>query len=96
MALAQVVTISSLRITDTSGEQRAIQQKWKNKKAGRRVYMEICNRIIVNNSGSSGNNIIIESNGKKLLVDLGISAREILKSVNYKIDDWSAAICSHR
>ena len=96
MALAQVVTISSLRITDTSCKQRAIQQKWKNKKAGRRVYMEICNRIIVNNSGSSGNNIIIKSNGKKLLVDLGISAREILKSVNYKIDDWSAAICSHR
>lgn len=58
--------------------------------------MEICNRIIVNNSGSSGNNIIIVSNGKKLLVDLGIRASEILKSVNYKIDDWSAAICSHR
>lgn len=58
--------------------------------------MEICNRIIVNNSGSSGNNIIIESNGKKLLVDLGINAREILKSVNYKIEDWVAAICSHR
>ena len=58
--------------------------------------MEICNRIIVNNSGSSGNNIIIVSNGKKLLVDLGISANKILKSVNYKIDDWSAAICSHR
>lgn len=58
--------------------------------------MEICNRIIVNNSGSSGNNIIIVSNGKKLLVDLGIRAKKILKSVNYKIDDWSAAICSHR
>ena len=58
--------------------------------------MEICNRIIVNNSGSSGNNIIIVSNGKKLLVDLGISAKKILKSVNYKIDDWSAAICSQR
>ena len=54
------------------------------------------NSILINGSGSSGNNIIIESNGKKLLVDLGISAREILKSVNYKIDDWSAAICSHR
>ena len=56
----------------------------------------MANRILINGSGSSGNNIIIESNGKKLLVDLGISAREILKSVNYKIDDWSAAICSHR
>ena len=56
----------------------------------------MANRILINGSGSSGNNIVIESNGKKLLVDLGISAREILKSVNYKIDDWSAAICSHR
>lgn len=56
----------------------------------------MANRILINGSGSSGNNIIIVSNGKKLLVDLGISAREILKSVNYKIDDWSAAICSHR
>lgn len=56
----------------------------------------MANRILINGSGSSGNNIIIESNGKKMLVDLGISAREILKSVNYKIDDWSAAICSHR
>ena len=56
----------------------------------------MANRILINGSGSSGNNIIIESNGHKLLVDLGISAREILKSVNYKIDDWSAAICSHR
>lgn len=56
----------------------------------------MANRILINGSGSSGNNIIIDSNGKKLLVDLGISAREILKSVNYKIDDWSAAICSHR
>ena len=56
----------------------------------------MANRILINGSGSSGNNIIIESNGKKLLVDLGISAKKILKSVNYKIDDWSAAICSHR
>lgn len=56
----------------------------------------MANRILINGSGSSGNNIVIESNGHKLLVDLGISAREILKSVNYKIDDWSAAICSHR
>ena len=30
------------------------------------------NKILINGSGSSGNNIIIESNGKKLLVDLGI------------------------
>ena len=53
-------------------------------------------RLIINNSGSSGNNLIIQSDGKKLLVDLGIGHNRILKSVNYKIDDWVAAICSHR
>lgn len=47
-------------------------------------------------SGSSGNNLIIDSNGKKLIVDLGVDYNTILKSVNYKIDDWSAAVCSHR
>ena len=56
--------------------------------------MEVCNRLIVNMSGSSGNNLIIENNGKKLLIDLGINA--IIQSVNYKIEDWAAAICSHR
>lgn len=52
--------------------------------------------VKVVSSGSSGNNLIIDSNGKKLLVDLGVDAKQILKSVNYKIDDWSAAVCSHR
>lgn len=47
-------------------------------------------------SGSSGNNLIIENNGKKLLIDLGINAMQIIQSVNYKIEDWLAAICSHR
>ena len=47
-------------------------------------------------SGSSGNNLIIENNGKKLLIDLGINAMQIIQSLNYKIEDWSAAICSHR
>lgn len=55
-----------------------------------------CSRIMVNGSGSSGNNLIIESNGKRLLVDLGIDHKQILKFVNYKIGDWSAAVCSHR
>lgn len=55
-----------------------------------------CGRIIINGSGSSGNNLIIESNDKKLLIDLGLDVKKILKLVNYKIDDWVAAICSHR
>ena len=61
-----------------------------------RNNVEVCNRLIVNMSGSSGNNLIIENNGKKLLIDLGINAMQIIQSVNYKIEDWAAAICSHR
>ena len=55
-----------------------------------------CGRIIINDSGSSGNNLIIDSNGKKLLIDLGIDYKQIFSSTNYKIDDWAASICSHR
>ena len=61
-----------------------------------RNNVKVCNRLIVNMSGSSGNNLIIENNGKKLLIDLGINAMQIIQSVNYKIEDWAAAICSHR
>lgn len=47
-------------------------------------------------TGSKGNCLVIESNGKKLLVDLGVDYKRILKSVNYKIRDLAACICSHR
>ena len=53
-------------------------------------------RIIINGTGSSGNNLIIESLGHKLIIDVGLGRNDILKSVNYKIDDWAACICSHR
>ena len=52
--------------------------------------------IKIVSSGSSGNNLIIESNDKKLMVDLGVNHKEILRATNYKIGDWSAAVCSHR
>ena len=53
--------------------------------------------IKVLGSGSSGNCLVVCSeNEQKLLIDLGINAMQIIQSVNYKIEDWSAAICSHR
>lgn len=53
--------------------------------------------IKVLGSGSCGNCLVV-CNGKeqKLLIDLGINAMQIIQSVNYKIEDWAAAICSHR
>lgn len=58
--------------------------------------MEVRRRIIINGTGSNGNNLIIDDGRKKLLIDLGVKFDEVLKSTNYKIDDWSAALCSHR
>ena len=53
------------------------------------------NRILINGTGSSGNNIIIESNGKKLLVDLGVDYKTIMSSLCYDITNVSAALASH-
>lgn len=53
-------------------------------------------RIIINGTGSNGNNLIIDDGHKKLLIDLGVKFKDVLESTNYKIDDWSAALCSHR
>ena len=53
-------------------------------------------RIIINGTGSNGNNLIIDDGHKKLLIDLGVKLDDVLESTNYKIDDWSAALCSHR
>lgn len=53
------------------------------------------NKILINGSGSSGNNLIIDSNGKKLLIDLGLDHKDILKSCDFKMDDFVAALCSH-
>lgn len=48
------------------------------------------------NSGSSGNAYILESNGEKLLIELGVAWKDILKSLNYKIDDVAGCLVSHR
>lgn len=55
----------------------------------------MANRILVNGSGSSGNNIVIESNGHKLLVDLGVDYKTIMSSLCYDITNVSAALASH-
>lgn len=55
----------------------------------------MANRILINGSGSSGNNIVIESNGHKLLVDLGVDYKTIISSLCYDITNVSAALASH-
>ena len=48
------------------------------------------------NSGSGGNAYILESNGEKLLIELGVSWKDILKSLNYKINSVAGCLVSHR
>ena len=47
-------------------------------------------------SGSQGNAYILESNGEKLLIELGVAWKDILKSLNYKIDDVVGCLVSHK
>jgi hypothetical protein len=47
-------------------------------------------------SGSQGNAYILESNGEKLILELGVAWKDILKSLNYKIDDVAGCLVSHR
>lgn len=47
-------------------------------------------------SGSQGNAYILESNGEKLLIELGVAWKDILKSLNYKINDVCGCLVSHK
>lgn len=46
-------------------------------------------------SGSKGNAYILESDGEVLLIELGVSWKEIVKGLNYKIGSVVGALCSH-
>lgn len=46
-------------------------------------------------SGSVGNAYILEVEGKSLLLELGVKWNEILKALNYKIDDVVGVCVSH-
>lgn len=46
-------------------------------------------------SGSSGNAYILQCNNETLLIELGMSWSEILKGLNYKINDVAGCIVSH-
>jgi ribonuclease BN (tRNA processing enzyme) len=46
-------------------------------------------------SGSIGNAYILECNGERLLLELGIGWQEILKGLNYKLGDVVGVLVSH-
>lgn len=47
------------------------------------------------NSGSDGNCYILECQESKMLIELGIPWKDILKSINYKIDNVAGCLVSH-
>ena len=47
-------------------------------------------------SGSSGNSYILKCKNETLLIELGMPWSDILKGLNYKIDDVAGCIVSHR
>ena len=57
--------------------------------------MEVC-RLKVLCSSSEGNCYILESSNEKLIIELGMSWSEVLKGLNYKIDDVAGCLVSHR
>lgn len=47
-------------------------------------------------SGSSGNSYaLFDNNGKILLLDLGLTRREIVKSIGYRVSDIVGCVVSH-
>ena len=53
-------------------------------------------KIHVIGSGSTGNGYIIESNGKKLIVELGCKWKFYLEALKYDIENVEGALASHR
>ena len=52
-------------------------------------------KLNVISSGSSGNAYILDCDNEQLIIELGVSWKEILKGLNYKIDSVVGALCSH-
>lgn len=52
-------------------------------------------KLKILSSNSSGNSYILECNGERLLLELGVKWQEILKGLNYKIGDVVGVLVSH-
>lgn len=46
-------------------------------------------------SGSQGNAYAIKCNNETLLLELGLPWKDVLKGLNYKIDDVAGCLVSH-
>lgn len=53
-------------------------------------------KIHVIGSGSTGNSYIIESDGKKLIVELGCAFKEVLAAIDWRVEKVAGCLASHR
>lgn len=53
-------------------------------------------KLTVVSSGSIGNHYILECNGERLILELGIKWRDIIKALDYNISNVVGCLCSHR
>lgn len=47
-------------------------------------------------TGSIGNCFILNCNGEKLILELGIKWRSVLRALDYKLEDVVACVCTHQ
>ena len=47
-------------------------------------------------SGSKGNTYLLKTSKRVLILDLGCKWEDIMKSLNYQIDNVVGALCTHR
>ena len=52
-------------------------------------------RLRVVNSGSSGNCYILESNGRKIFLDLGVRWKGVLTAIDYDLSAIDFALVTH-
>lgn len=51
---------------------------------------------VVGSGSQQGNTYILETSEEKLILDLGCKWEDIMKSLNYQIDNVVGALCTHR
>ena len=54
------------------------------------------NKLYIVGSSSQGNSYILDCNGEKLILELGVRWKDILSALNYKLDNVVAMLCTHR
>ena len=52
-------------------------------------------KLIVIDSGSQGNSYLLQCENETLIIELGVSWKDILQSLNYDLSRISGALCSH-